>query len=149
MKIVHLQNNQNYKDKLYQYILDVDSDFNPVLSSKVDLKEYTERIVSKANIFCALTDNDDIIGVVVVYANDFDKQYAYIPLVSVSSAHRRQGIARKLMEYTLSFIKSLNGKISVVGIHTYNRYAFDLYVKLGFKNISETDKRSYLEYTIE
>lgn len=144
-----LQNNQLYKDKLYQYLTAVDKDFNPALSSKIDLKQYTERIVEKAKICCALSDEDNIMGVVVFYANDFEKQYAYIPLVSVSAEYRRQGIARKLMKYALVYIKSLNGKISVVGIHTYNQYAFDLYVKIGFKNIPETDKISYLEYTIE
>ena len=108
MKIVMLQNNQLYKDKLYQYLTAVDKDFNPVLSSKIDLKQYTERIVEKAKICCALSDEDNIIGVVAFYANDFEKQYAYIPLVSVSAEYRRQGIARKLMEEVLSFIKSLN-----------------------------------------
>lgn len=149
MKITLLQNNQQYKDKLYQYLTSVDKDFNPALSTKTDLKQYTERIADKAKICCALSDEDNIIGIVAFYANDFEKHYAYIPLVSVSSEYRRQGIARKLMEYAVLYIKSLNGKISVVGIHTYNQYAFDLYVKLGFKNISETDKMFYLEYTIE
>lgn len=144
-----LQNNQLYKDKLYQYLTAVDKDFNPVLSSKIDLKQYTERIVEKAKICCALSDEDNIIGVVAFYANDFEKQYAYIPLVSVSAEYRRQGIARKLMEEVLSFIKSLNEKILVAGIHTYNQNACELYVKLGFKNVSIKDGRNYLEYKIE
>lgn len=144
MKIILLKDNQQYKDKLYRYLVNVDTEFNPSLSSRIDLKQYAERVTENAYICCALSYEDNIIGVVVFYANDFEKRYAYIPLVSVCSEYRRQGIARKLMDYVLFFIKS-SGNISIVGIHTYNQYAFDLYVKLGFKEVSNIDGRLYLE----
>lgn len=149
MRVIILQNNWHDKEMLYRYLVDVDRDFIPFLSEKTDLRQYVEKVIEKASLYSILSDDDNIAGLVVFYANDFEKRYAYIPLVSVRSECRRQGIAGRLLNSALDYIRSLNGKISTVGIHTNNQHAFDLYVKLGFKHISTIGERAYLEYIIK
>lgn len=46
----------------------------------------------------------------------------------------------------LDYIKSLDGKILSVGIHTNNPIAYKLYQKLAFEYVSDCDNRFYLEY---
>lgn len=83
---------------------------------------------------------------VALYANDFVKKYAYIPLLAVAPEYRKQGIARMLMNEAIDYVRELGSeKIQVIGIHTSNPIAFDFYKELGFRLLDESNNREYLE----
>ena len=126
------------QESLVRFLREVDKDFHPTLSEKTDLKEYVAKILEKAMLFYELSDSGDIKGLVIMYANDFEKKYAYIPLVAVSPLYRQQG-------ESLQYLNTLKGEIQVLGIHTNNPVALALYQKMGFKSVETVNGRTYLE----
>lgn len=133
------------KEALLRFLKEVDGDFNPPLSEKTDLAQYADKILRNAVLFCDLTDFGAIKGLIVLYANDYAKKYAYIPLAGVGSSYRKQGIAGKLLSEAIQYVEALKGKIQVLGIHSNNPVAISLYQKMGFESVETIDGRTYLE----
>lgn len=129
-----------------EFLLKVDKDFTPCLSQKTDLYTFCERLLTYANLFVSKTQTGDINGLVALYANDFVKKYAYIPLVAVAPEDRKRGIARKLMNDAIDYAKGIGAEnIQTIGIHTSNPVAFDFYKELGFQLLDESYNREYME----
>lgn len=137
------------KDILMKFLQEVDKDFTPCLSQKTDLPSFCDKILDNARLFASYSGPDKLNGLVVMYANDFIRKYAYIPLLAVSPDCRKQGIARRLMDAALGYVRSLGSeKIRVVGIHTGNPVAFRSYERLGFRLVDESNNREYLELSL-
>lgn len=128
------------------FLQEVDMDFTPYLSQKTDLSAFGDRLLNHANLFVSKDEKGEIKGLVALYANDFVKKYAYIPLLAVVPEYRKQGIAGSLMHDAIDYVKKLGmGKIQVIGIHTSNPIAFDFYKELGSRLLDESNNREYLE----
>ncbi len=93
------------KDVFLNFLKAVDGDFSPPLSQKTDLQEYADKMYKNAELFCEYLPSGEIKGLVAMYANDRERQYAYITLVVVSSLHREQGIATRLLGEAISAVK--------------------------------------------
>lgn len=118
---------------LLKFLREVNGDFYPPLSQKTNLNLFAEKMLANAEFFYEQSDSGNIIGLVAIYANDFGKKYAYIPLVVVSPSYRRLGIANKLLLAALDYVASLGNKIQTIGIHTNNSVAVKLYQNIGFR----------------
>jgi len=136
--------NSVLRKQLLTFLNNIDNDFNPPLSRKVNLRDYVEKIITNAELILDF-DGDEIIGLVVVYCNDELNERAYIPLVGVDSLHRKKGIAKKLMVQAIQLARQKGFK--VLGIHSNNQIAIDFYKVLGFSVIC-SDDRQYLELVI-
>ena len=135
------------KDVLMKFLQEIDKDFIPFLSQKVDLSSYCDKLLSNAQLFASYSDDENISGLVVLYANDFAKRYAYIPLVAVRKDCRGRGLAKELLVKAVSYVKKMGGqyKMYILGIHTNNPIALRFYQKLGFVKQDERNGRTYLE----
>ena len=136
------------KDVLLDFLKELDGDFHPPLSEKTDLESFADKMLDNAVFFYELSDSGSIKGLIAMYANDYEKQYAYIPLLAVSPRYRKLGIANRLLSATLQYIASLKGKINTIGIHANNPVAISLYQKIGFKCKETINGRSYLEFKL-
>lgn len=135
---------------LRRFLKEVDGDFSPALSERVDLDVFADKLLKNANFFYDESDRGNIKCLVAMYANDFEKKYAYIPLVAVASNYRKQGLGSKMMLKALDYIHSLGDGIKIIGIHTNNPIAFELYKKLSFHEVCVCDdNKYYLEYHIK
>ena len=134
------------KKVLMEFLQKVDKDFTPYLSQKIDLSSFCDKMLANAKLFVSCSTNGEIKGLVALYANDFTKKYAYIPLLAVAPMFRKQGIARTLMDSALEYVRGLGTeKIQIIGIHTSNPIALSFYEKLGFGLVDESNNREYLE----
>lgn len=136
----------NYQN-LLKFLLEVDDDFSPKLSQKVELSDFTTKVLDKAHCVFENGEKQDIIGVVVGYANDKEKRYSYISLVAVGKKYRKQGVAKRLLKQYVEYASSIP-YIDTIGIHTNNPIALKMYMELGFVVIEEINKRYYLEYKV-
>lgn len=68
------------KENLFFFLKTVDRDFPVNLSDKVDLKQYTDKLLKKATI-CYKENNSIITGVVAGYTDNLENGIAYIALV--------------------------------------------------------------------
>ena len=134
------------KSMLMKFFRKIDKDFDPILSHKIDLDSFCEKMLKNANFFVSYADDGEIKGLVAIYANNFESHYSYIPLVAVDSHFRKQGIARTLLSQAIDYVRCLGkDKINCIGIHTNNPIAFHLYKELGFCLKDESQNREYLE----
>ena len=128
------------EEQLYDFLNEIDQDFSPCLSSKVDFKEYVVKILDNAEL---IVDVDCTLkGLVVLYCNDMVNRKAYISLCGVRKEFRGKGIARQLMMNAIKVAKDKG--MSVLGIHSNNIIAINLYKNLGFIT-KEFGEREYLE----
>lgn len=126
--------------ELYNFLKDIDEDFTPCLSSKVNLSEYIVKIHNHAELI--VDQAVSLRGLVILYCNDVVNFKAYITLVGVRREFRGMGIARKMMVEAIQ--KAQDNGMKVIGIHSNNPIALNLYKTLGFVT-KEFGEREYLE----
>lgn len=125
---------------LYDFLNEIDEDFSPHLSNKVNLHEYVLKIQNNAEL---IVDNECVLrGLIVLYCNDYIQKRAYISLVGVRRDFRGRGIARKMMMNAIEIAKDKG--MEIIGIHSNNQAALNLYKNIGFVT-KEFGEREYLE----
>jgi 1-aminocyclopropane-1-carboxylate deaminase/D-cysteine desulfhydrase-like pyridoxal-dependent ACC family enzyme/ribosomal protein S18 acetylase RimI-like enzyme len=107
-------------------------DYLPVqLSYKVNLEQYAQKIIERADILFAYQDQD-LIGILILYANDFEKKTGHIPLLSISPHLRGRGVGKAMMSRAIARCRSRNITTLSLEVHHENRRAIDFYQKIGF-----------------
>ncbi|QOD69859.1 GNAT family N-acetyltransferase [Vibrio navarrensis] len=117
--------------ELERFLHKVDEDFQPTLSSRVDIKNYAQKLICNAIVFKAYKASNTI-GLVACYANDSSKKNAYIPFIAVDRDFRGYGIGGILLNKLLFELKKNNFKNLSLTVRK-NSDAFYLYKKIGFK----------------
>lgn len=135
---------QTYLAKVQAFLSKINNEYRPPLGTKVDLREYAKKILEHAVLFVE-ENGIDIIGMVVLYCNNEREKKAYIPLVGVLPAYQRHGIAGRLMQEAIVYAKQKGYK--VLGIHSNNMVAVNMYTKLGFI-VKDDSERKYMELYI-
>ena len=144
-EVNELSKRQQCSRFIYSFLVSMNNEYNPPLDAKVKLANYADKILDNAILFVE-KDISGIVGMVVLYCNDENKEKAYIPLVGVLPAYQRKGLAKKLMYEAISYVKSKDFK--VIGIHSNNSIAINAYCNLGFE-IIEDGERKYMELKIK
>ena len=143
MKIIKIENSNNNLEKcVIEFLKKIDSLFKIPLSQKIDLEEYSKKIVRNADVFLAL-DNESIVGIVVGYNNDKELKISNMSILVVLNEYQGKGIARKLVNNFLNLAK--NKKMEKVKLSTVDARALKLYESLNFKIVREENEVYYLE----
>lgn len=108
-----------------------DVDFVPLLSGRVEIKDYARKIVSKATRFEAWS-GCTLVGLVAAYCNDQEKHIAYITSVSMLKEWVGKGIAARLMSQCIEHVKASGMRQISLEVAEGNTPAIKLYKKSGF-----------------
>lgn len=146
MKIENLLKVTNYEVKFYEFLKKVDFLFKVPISKKVSFDEYINKIKKLANTY-VMVDENEIIGGIIFYKNNYEDNIAYIALVGILKEYQNRGIANSLLKKCIEDLK--NSPMKKVGIHTDNMIAKKIYEKHGFKEVSEVNERYYLELKLK
>jgi ribosomal protein S18 acetylase RimI-like enzyme len=95
------------------------------------LKRPLEDYVISKNIFFGYLKNEELVGVIEI---DNNNSYTLIRSLVVSPLFFRQGIARKLMEFTFN---TFDSNLFVVETGVKNEPASKLYMKFGFIEVKQ------------
>lgn len=135
-----------YKEELCEFLYSVDKDFTPCLSAKVELDAWSEKVLNQAS-YVACYEEHRLAGLLVFYCNDFQTSRSYISLLGVGRQYRGKGYARKMLLQTIECVKEKN--FSVIGVHSNNPTAINLYRSVGFNIVGEAvEGRYYLELSL-
>ncbi|MBE7036418.1 MAG: GNAT family N-acetyltransferase [Ruminococcaceae bacterium] len=134
------------KEVLTRYLKQVDQDFPIPLSEKVDLEEYSDKILLNGIGFVHIVE-ENIAGAILFYANDLETKMAYISVLSVSSAYRKRGIAQGLLTTCLQKCEAMGYQTICLHTHKTNYGAISLYEKNGFQRFDDGNRPGdwYLE----
>ncbi len=128
------------------HLVACDGDFLPSLSSRVDIDGYARKLVDKAQCFDAWA-NGKLIGLMAVYCNAPDRGVAFITSVSVLPGWQGRGIASRLMEECITYVKGLGFSRLELEVGRSNDVAIALYKKNGFVALSQ--RSSILKMTLD
>ena len=143
--IIYSQN-QSTTDDVYIHLKSCDNQFVPHLSSKVELNEYSKKIVDKAIRFEAW-DKKALIGLVAAYCNKLEG-FLYITNVSVEIKYQGVGIAKQLLHSSIVFANENNLNFIELEVNKKNQNAINLYKKLKFENLKENSESYFFTYKI-
>ena len=116
---------------IYKFLLKCDSDFNPPLSSEVELNEFSEKIY-KDTIHFEAWFNSELIGLLSIYLNDKNSGIGFINHISILRKYQGNGISRILInecfEYAegngFNYVRLEVSKTNHVAQKLYNKYSF-------------------------
>ena len=137
---------EKYLEKLNNFLNEIDSDFPIPLSEKVDLFEFSKKILSLGIVFAEF-DGDTICGAILFYANDTETKTAYVSVLGVLKSHRKKGIAQRLLSECIKTLSEMDFKTVSLYTHKTNLGAIALYEKNGFKK--ETDLKRPDDYLLK
>lgn len=116
---------------ILEHLRNCDSDFDPPLSHRVNIKNYARKIKHKAMLFEAWSNNT-LIGLVAIYCNDKAERTAFVTSVSILKDWMGNGIAMQLMATCLKQMKNSGIKQVDLEVGAENSPAIKLYEKNGF-----------------
>jgi len=124
------------RNQIINILSEIDSDFRPKLSEKIDFHSYAEKILEKALFFVAVSDNL-ILGFIAFYCNDEAKKNAYISLIGVQNEFRRYGIGDLLLTKAIQYIRNRNYQSVGIetwegsnGMYLYQKHEFEIVGKI-------------------
>lgn len=128
---------------ILQHLNNCDDNFIQKLSSKVNLKDYSNKIFANAVRIEAWISND-LIGLIAVYQNII-KQELFITNVSIEKKYTGNGIANELMNQLLILFNSQDFNKIKLEVEVNNKIAINLYKKYNFKLESQNTNSLTLE----
>lgn len=117
--------------EIVEHLLCCDADFFPTLSERVEIRDYAQKIASKATRFEAWSAGT-LVGLVAAYCNDTHTRIAHITSVSVLKAWTGKGIGANLIEQCLVHARVSDMRQIGLEVATANMPAIKLYEKKGF-----------------
>lgn len=134
--VVEYLANKATAEQIAEHLSRCEDDFVPPLRGRVDIKDYAQKIESRAIRFEAWID-EVLIGLVAAYCNDERQRIAYITSVSVLKDWTGKGIAAGLMHRCIEHAKSLGMRQIGLEVAGKNSPAIKLYRRFGFVAESE------------
>ena len=129
--VVEYLSNKASAAEIAEHLRTCDTDFMPPLSGRIEISDYTQKILSKAMRFEAWS-SDRLVGLVAAYCNDQETRIAYITSVSVLKEWTGKGIAACLMSRCIKHVKTLRLGQICLEVASDNTPAIRLYEKSGF-----------------
>ena len=135
--VLHIDN-MITKKELANFMQSSSNEFKPTLYSRVNVKEYCEKLMAKASLFVA-RQRGKVIGVIAFYCNDRVQFQANLSYLFVARENRGVSIGTMLLRKALLYCKESGMKSMKVETWKDNK-AIALYRKLGFKQVSVTKR---------
>jgi ribosomal-protein-alanine N-acetyltransferase len=127
---------------LSNLLLKLDSEFDPPLSSSIDISAYTQKIVEKATIIDFL-ENGELIGFIAFYCNDNINKIGYLSMLAVAKEKRGNGLAISMINSAIENLKRKGFQKFRLEVYKTNLKAVRLYEQYGFTIIQQTN-HSYI-----
>ena len=126
--------------KIYDFLLKVDTTFKTPLSSKQNLLDLSKKFYEKATV-CAIEDFEQILAMVAGYTENLTDGIAYISVVATLPEAQGNGYAKTLINQ----FKQICEQKKIEAVHLYtdvsNTKAISLYKKLGFSAYIKDDEQ--------
>lgn len=109
--------------------------FIPALDEKVNISEYSKKIVENSVTFEAWINNN-LVGFIAAYFNDVNNYSGFITNVSVINEYAGKGLASQLLENCINYATEKKFREISLEVSVKNEPAIRLYRKYDFYEIS-------------
>ena len=128
-------------EDIERFMLLLDSEFKPPLSSYMDVKAFARKVNERAEILI-VEHVGTIVGLLAFYCNDFQTAMAHITYLGVHSEFRRKGIAGELLKECVGIAETKGMKTIQVRTWKGNKASSRLYEESGFQKKRECADRA-------
>lgn len=135
---------------IIKFLERVDCEFNPMISERISLTEYSKKIYEFAEINCFFNLTDDIVSLIAFYLNR-NTSIGYITILATDPSYRCRGLGAKLLESCVNRCSSENMDKLMLEVSNTNYVALSLYYKNGFFQFAAAPKdigKIFLEKTL-
>lgn len=123
--------------RLQNLLSDLDRVLIPMLSTRVNIVEYADKLAQKADLFYVKYEGQDI-GNCAIYLND--QENGFISSFAIKKEWQKKGIGYCIWKEILPVLKERNIKRVNLKVHDTNKIAIAFYKSIGFKEqMSEDD----------
>ena len=131
--------------EIEKFIKDKDDYFSPLLSSRVDIKDYANKIHDMATIVSKRNDGH-LVALLAFYKNTLNNE-GYITYFAVDKYFSDKGIGKELLQECIYDCKLNKINLLRLEVSLDNKKAISLYDKFGFKfeSYSEDDTRKSIK----
>ena len=131
-------------DELEKFYKECDDYFQPPLRERMDFHAMAQK--NRAFGFSVESRfGNELIGLVLGYANNHIDDSGYIPFVIVKKEFRGQGLAKKLLKAAFSYAKSYGMRSILLTADNHNIMALKLYFSCGFHEVKREELKIYLQ----
>lgn len=125
-------------DQLLTLLIRDEKQYDNNIDDNYEVKDYFKNVIkNKENILLCYKDNDVIKGYIYLKrVIENDKKGYLVDGLYVLEDYRRQGIAKKLVDYALKLIK--DSEFININVMADNKNAINLYKSFGFKEFRIT-----------
>jgi GNAT superfamily N-acetyltransferase len=137
--------NKSSENQVYNHLCQCSSYYKPQLDSYVNLNHYSKKLYTHSLRFDCF-EKEQLIGLIAIYAN---KDIAFITNVSVLPQFQGKGIAQKLLDKCVFFLKE-NFNLNSIRLETFteNKRALNFYIRNHFKIIGKEKNKITMELRI-
>jgi len=148
IEIIHLNNKEGGLSLLTGYLGLLDSSFDPLLSSYIDINSYAQKLITNAYV-AVLEYNGNFVGLYAVYLNDKNTKTAYLTSIAVLDEYKGCGFSNLLLEDALNRAKLENMSAFKLEVMSAYMRAIRFYKKYGFVKAEEQTTGSDTFYMIK
>lgn len=125
-------------DQLLTLLIRDEKQYDNNIDDNYEVKDYFKNVIkNKENILLCYKDNDVIKGYIYLKrVIENDKKGYLVDGLYVLEDYRRQGIAKKLVDYALKLIK--DSEFININVMADNKNAINLYKSFGFREFRIT-----------
>ena len=124
------------KDIILLHLQQCDLSYRPPLSSRVDLREYADKMFARSVSFEAW-DRGALVGLVNAYFNGAENRVGFVTNVSVLPEYTGQGVAKKLLRMCLDYGSDRKTRVIRLEVSRENEPAVSVYSNAGFRVVGE------------
>lgn len=129
------------KEKLKCFLEKINNYFPIPLIERTDISNYTDKVLEKGYAI-AYQEKEEIMGVILFYANNITTKEAYISLLGVNEKYQGKHLASNLLKEAFEIIKQNGMEKIKLYTHKTNERAKKLYEKYGFVNVKSDREHS-------
>lgn len=136
--IIEFSNTKPDQDTLYILLIRIDTLFEPSLSKRVDLWDYSQKLLSKGKVFSIVNYVGERVGILAIYVNDRVNKNAFISLLGVLPEYQGTSLSSDILMKAIE-IAVENGMTKIfLEVSASNSQAISFYRKYGFFEVGRS-----------
>ena len=143
LNTIGFERNRSTATDVLTHLQEVSANFRPPLDQRIDLSAYASKMYEKAERFEAW-EAGKLEGLIAVYANDPQREKAFITNVSVTIKLMGKGIANQLLENCEQFTTEMGYREIHLEVGKDAVPAIRFYTKHGYEEIRQTETSKFM-----
>src|SRR5262245_45301074 len=120
------------------FLEEIDSEFDPPLSSRTNLEAYASKLTTLATIL-SIRETARLTAFAAIYCNDPHGTTAFLSMIAVRKDRRGRGLARVLLDMCSRYLRERHFTTLKLEVYRNNMPARQMYERLGFQVVDESE----------